>query len=454
MESYDILVIGGGPAGISIAKIINGQKKVGIIRPEEHSMIYCAMPYVIEDIIPGTKALKKDSLVTGSGADLIRDRVVSVDFNLKEVHTAGGNSYRYEKLVIATGAIPIMPPIEGTDKEGVGVFKTETDMSFILGKLQSGVEKAVVVGAGAIGIELAQALSDRGLEVHLVDIAESVLPNLVDPDMATDLGPELERKGIHLHLGRKVIAIEGNGAAQGVRLDDDSLLKLSGPDYCSVDTGPTGGLVLFSVGMRPDLEIFKDTILEIGRDGIFVDDKMQTSIRDVYAVGDCAQFTSGITGEIVSGKLATNAVPMAKLLARNLMGDTRSYPGFFNGAATRVGNFFVGGTGLSESAAERAGFQVVSSQSELTTQFPIMPDAKPVKVKLIADRNNRKLLGAQVVSGAPVTDRIDLLTFAIQKQSTVDELSALSYSAQPYQAFFPANNSIVQAAENIIRFLN
>jgi len=449
-KPYDVLVIGGGPGGISLCRVVNGQKKVGVMRAEDHSMVYCAMPYVIEQIIPIEKARKKDALVTDSGADLIRDTAAKVDFDSKTVRTESGAVYRYDKLVIATGVTPLLPPVQGIGKEGVSVFKTENDLNFINSRVDAGVQKAVVVGAGTIGVELAQALASRGLEVHLVDIADTVLPSLVDPDMAEELNPELERKGIHLHLGTRVVAVEGNEVAEGVRLDDGLLLNLVGPDHWTVGARPAGGLVLFAVGMRPDVDLFRDTKLQIGRDGIVVDDKMATSIQDVYAVGDCVQFVSAITGEVTSGKLATNAVPMAKLLARNLMGDNCSYPGFLNGAATKVGDLFVGGTGLSESAADRARIQVITAQAELTTQFPMMPDAKPLKVKLIVRRKNRRLVGGQVVSGAPVADKVDLLTFAIQKEATVEDLAALSYSSQPYQAFFPANNAIVQAAENII----
>ena len=142
---------------------------------------------------------------------------------------------------------------------------------------------------------------------------------------------------------------------------------------------------------------------------------------------------------------------MAKVLGFNMLGQNRTYPGFFNGAATKVGKFFVGGTGLTESAAVKLGYEVSVGYSEVTTQFPIMPDAKKIYFKLIADKRTRKLLGAQIVSGKPATGEVDLITFAIQKNSTVEDMTALSYSAQPYQSFFPAANGIVLAAEEILK---
>ena len=171
-------------------------------------------------------------------------------------------------------------------------------------------------------------------------------------------------------------------------------------------------------------------------------------------MNDCAQFKSGITGEIVSGKLATNAVPMAKIAGFNLIGQDRTYPGFFNGAPTKVGQYYAGGTGYSESAARRAGIETVTGHSEVTTQFPIMPEAKKMRTKLIAESGSHRLIGAQIVSGEPVTGRIDLLTFTIQNKATVEELTKLSYSAQPYQSFYSAANGIVLAAENILGRIN
>ena len=203
--------------------------------------------------------------------------------------------------------------------------------------------------------------------------------------------------------------------------------------------------------MKPQIDLVKNSGIETGRDGILVNGKMETSLTDVYAVGDCAQFVSGITGEVTPGKLATNAVPMAKILGFNLMGRDRTYLGFYNGAATKVGGYYVGGTGLPETAAESAGYSVRTGYSEVTTRFPIMPEAKRMKIKLVVDVASMRLLGAQIVSGEPVTGRIDLLTFAIQQKATVEDLTALSYSSQPYQSFFPAANGIVLAAEDILK---
>jgi len=441
MKKHELIVIGGGPAGITLAKML-GKSDIAIIRPENASMIYCAMPYVIEGLIPHQDTLKGDNLVTDNGGVLIRDEVLKIDFEGKALQMKSGESYEYGKLIIATGAVPFIPPVPGSKIKGVMGFKTEEDLDTINQLVNSGLKRAVVVGAGAIGIELVQALNDRNVEVHLVDMAASVLPNLIDEDMSNAVREELENQGIHLHLGVKVTEVRGTDSAEGVVLDTGDFINIAGHDG-------VGGLVVFAAGTRPEISLVENSTLEVGRDGILINNKMETNLSDVYAVGDCTQFTSGITGEITPGKLATNAVPMAKVLGFNLLGGDRQYPGFYNGAATKVGHFYIGGTGLTESSAKKAGYDFVTGNSTVTTKFPIIPGAKKKHLKLVVDRATRRILGAQIVSEEPVVGRIDLITFAIQMESTVEDLSALSYASQPHQSFYPAANIVVLAAEDI-----
>lgn len=447
MKNYDILVLGGGPAAISLVKTIKGARQVAVIRPEDHSMIYCAMPYAIEGLIPFEKTLKKDQLITDNQAELIRDEVTAVDFDQKIVTGVSGDTYGYEHLVIATGASPLLPPIEGSDLEGVYTFKTENDLANIMEVLEDGLEQAVVVGAGAIGIELAQALKEKGLTTHLVDIVPQILSNMADPEMTEEAEAHLIEKGIKLHLGKGVIQLKGQKYLEEVVLEKGNSIHFYSADECSlgVNHSQRKGILVFAVGMKPNVEMFKGTNLSMDPGGIVVNGKMETNIPGVYAAGDCAHYISGITKEGYPGKLATNAVPMGKILARLFLGEDTSYRGFYNGAATKVGDYYVGSTGFTEKqAAER--FDMVTSYSEFTTAFPIMPFAKKARMKLIVDRATGHLLGGQVVSGLPVTDKIDQITMAIQWKIPAEELVHLSYSSQPYQSFFPANNLLVQAA--------
>ena len=462
MKSFDVLVIGGGPAAITLAKNLGKEMNMALIRPEDHSMIYCAMPYAIEGLLETDKTLKSDKIVTDAGAELIRDTVIGVNFEEKRVSCAGGQEFGWERLVIATGAEPILPPIPGHDLDGVTVFKSQKDMERITAMVERGVRDAVVVGAGAIGVELAQALAAKDINTHLVDMVDAVLPNLADADMTAAAADELESAGIRLHLGRKVaglVAAGGSGEAAGATtaagadssvastVNTVSAVELEGGEKLPAQ------LVVFAVGMKPNIDLFENSGLEMLRDGIVVDGAMRTNIEDVYAAGDCVSYYSGITGERAGGKLATNAVPMARVLADTLRGRSREYEGFFNGSAIKAGNLFVGGTGLKEAEA-RARYDAVVSYAEFTTAFPIMPTAKKVKLKLIADRQSGRILGGQVVSGEPVTDKVDQMTMAIQFGITARQLLGFSYSSQPWQSFYPAHNLLVKAAEGLVAKMN
>lgn len=440
MEKFELLIIGGGPAAITVAKNIGKKRKTAIIRPEDHSMIYCAMPYAIEGILETEKTLKSDSIVTDVGVELIRDYATDIDFDNKTVKTSSGESYRYEDLVIATGADPILPHIEGSHLEGVMTFKTENDLKTIVNKIKAKVKEAVVVGAGAIGIELALSLDEIGIKTHLVDMFNRILPNMMGVDMIEPVEKELRKKsGITFHLGERVSSMHGDSHVEKLCFESGRKIAFKNKP-----------LVIFAVGMRPTVDFLRGTQLKIGRTGIIVDDMMKTNIDHVYAVGDCCEFHSAITGIVTLGKLATNAVPMGRLLAKNLLGDNRKYSGFYNGVATKIKNYYVGSTGLSEKAAKALEYDYIVGEAKFSTAFPIMPFAKEVKVKLIADRDSLMIIGGQVVSGVPVTDKIDQITMAIQYGINVSQLAQLSYSSQPYQSFFPANNLLAHACEMII----
>lgn len=305
-----------------------------------------------------------------------------------------------------------------------------------------GLKEAVVIGAGAIGIELAQAFNRSNVKTHLIDMFSTILPNMLDEDMINDVQKQLSDSGIKMNLGNKVLALKGTDYVQEVVLEKGEPIKFTSEP-----------LIVFAVGMKPSIEIFRNTKLEIGKTGIIVNERMETNIPNVYAVGDCVEYFNAITGKIGLGKLATNAVPMGKLVAKNILNDNRKYEGFYNGAATKVMNYFIGSTGLTEKAAIDNGYDIVIGKVKYTTAFPVMPFAKEVQIKLIADRNTKFILGGQVVSGEPVADKVDQITMAIQFGITVDKLVQFSYSSQPYQSFFPANNLITDAAEQILNQL-
>jgi len=447
-QGADLLIIGGGPAGIQASRMVKSMRpewRVAVIRPEDHSMVYCALPYAIEGLFPLEKTFKKDSLVTDCGAELIRGSVRAIEAADRRVLLEDGRSLGYRRLLIATGARPALPPVPGVQAENVFTVKTAGSVETIMKRIDAAHDvthepavrqRAVVIGSGAIGIEQATAYVARGLDVHLVEQRDHVLPHLLDEDMAEAPLQVLRDLGITVHLGRALDALEGGDQVNRVALLDGT----------RIDLDPGRDFVVVAVGMVPELGFLEGVEIERARDGLVVDARMRTSLPDVWAAGDCVAGVSGIDGDPLGGKLATNAVPMAKVAARDMLGEDVSYPGFFNGAATMVGRLRVGGTGFTENFARSRGLDVRTSIAETSTRFPMMPNAGQVRVKLVFETVSDRLIGAQVIGSEAVAERIDLLTFAIQHGSKVRDLAALSYSAQPWQTFFPARNAIVDAA--------
>jgi len=437
-----VLVIGGGPGGIQSTKTLktlNPEIDVTVIRPEPYSVIYCALPYVVEDLVDRQKVRKSDNLITETGATLVKDRAVSVDFENKIVKTEYSGSYNFDKLIISTGANPFIPPIKGNKLKNVVSVKTESDLDQILECVEKGAGKAVVVGAGNIGIEMSVALKHKGIETYLVEMQNRVVPNMLSKDLSKFPEKEIVDLGINLKLNVAVDELIGKERVEKVKLSNNETIALEKND-----------MVIMCVGVKPNVELFKNSPLEIDSDGIKVNESMETNIEDVYAVGDCTSYISYIDKKPLGGKLATNAVPMAKICAYLIFGKNYSYPGFINGAITKCVNWRMGGTGFSEEMARQRGFDIITAIGETTTRFPMIPGATKVYVKLIAEKNTLRILGAEVVAGESVPQFIDVVSYAIQKNSTAYDLFQFSYCAQPFQTFFPASNAIVQAAEKLL----
>ncbi len=441
-KQTDLLIIGGGPAGIQAARTIKSRRpdlSVTMIRKERASMIYCAIPYAMEGMFDAEVVLKKDSLVTEVGVDLIRETAEELNLKDKWVRTMEGTRVEYETLFFVPGSINLVPPIPGHDLEGVLTVKTEDDMNAITSRMDAGAKCAIAVGAGAIGLEQAMAFRHRGLKTHLVDLSDRILPNMSDPEMSGDAHKILEDQGITIHLNSGLQSLNGtDGRVTSVTLDSGEVIPLANEH----------DFVVLAVGMRPLTHLVEGQ-LDIGPGGIIVNNRMETSVPGVYSAGDVTQSWSGIDENLLDGKLATNAVPMAKVAAANIMGGDAEYPGIFNGSVTVVGDLRIGGTGFTETFAKSRGFETVVGYGETTSRFPMMPGATQLKVKLIADRHTGRIIGGQVVGKEAVAERIDVITLAIQTRMTAAQLAQLSYSAQPWQTFFPARNAIVQAASNI-----
>jgi len=450
----DVLIIGGGPAGIQASRMVKVSRpewEVTVLRPEPHSMVYCAIPYALEGLFSPEKTFKRDDLVTEVGTNLLRLKAVKVNAEDHTVDLEDGSSIHYAKLFICVGATPIRPPLPGVNLANVYTVKTGEDMARLLERLNGGRDycfdddtgsvpeglTAVVVGAGAIGLEQATAYRARGAEVHLVEMQNRPLPTMLDDEACSDrITAEILETGIHFHVGVSLEALVGEQECEAVVLSDGT----------RIDLEPRRDFVVLAIGMKPEIDFLDLDLFKHERDGLVVDSRMRTSVPDIWAGGDCTTFHSGIDGKPIGGKLATNAVPMAKVAAQDMMGMDAQYPGFFNGAVTVLGDLRIGGTGFTETLARDRGLEVFSTVAELPTRFPMMPEKGWIRMRLTFEKESLRLVGAQMIGTDSVAERLDLLTLAIQRSLTATDLTQLSYSAQPWQTFFPAKNVIVEAA--------
>ena len=440
-----IIVIGANAAGVDAASAARKKDRTAEITlvTEEKTPGYsrCGLPFVIGGQIPSFKDLivypaayfqmLKLNLKTETKATAIntKEKVVTV------VDKSGATeSLPYDSLVIATGADAFLPPIKGHEKQGILSLRTLEDGEKILEAVQNGAKSAVIMGAGLIGLETGVAFIERGLKVTVVEMLPQILPAMLDADMAKLVQARLEEKGMYILTGKRVEEFLGDDKVTGI---------MAGGEKIEAD------LFLSAFGVRANTKLAVDAGIPLGESrAIKTNGRMETDVKDVYAVGDCAESANSITYKPVCVQLGTVAVRHGKVAGANAAGAYSLFPGVFASAVTRLFETEAGVTGLTEAAAKRAGIEVVTGAISSKTKADYYPGALPVKVKLVVEKESQRLIGAQVVGGEEVTQRINALSFAIQKGMTVRELAKADTAYAP-----PLNETwdpMVLAAEMVL----
>lgn len=340
----------------------------------------------------------------------------------------------YDKLVLATGAQAVVPPIPGTDLENVFTLQGVHDAEGIRALLaQDKARDVVIVGGGLIGVEITEALVQRGCRVTMVEMMPQTL-RILDPDMACLVEQHMESHGVKVLVGTKVEALEGDGAVQSV---------LTGAGRIPAD------MVVLAVGVRPNVTLAQGAGLEIGRTGgIKVNDRMQTGDPDIFAAGDCVECKDLMTDGPCFVPLGSTANKQGRVAAVNLCGGQDRFPGVLGSTVCKVFDFCVGRTGLSEEAARAQGYDTVTALAPAPDKAHFMPGAKLLILKLIADRKSRKLLGAQAIGPGAGDKRIDVAAMGLTAGITVDQLANVDLCYAPPYA--PAMDNIITAA-NVLR---
>lgn len=375
----------------------------------------CGIPFVLGGHIPSFDDLIvfPPSFFRMMKLDLrLETTATSIDTGAKtvEIRDKAGKqeTLPYDSLIIATGAYPFVPPIKGREKRGVYVLRTIEDGERIDEAIKK-AKSAVVIGAGLIGLETAVALVERGLKTTVVELLPYVLPLMLDQDMASVVHKMLEERGMGIIVGRGVDEILGTERATGVSVAGEEI---------------PADLVVVATGVRANTELAQKAGIEVGlARAIKVNMRMETSVKDVYAAGDCVESVSLITHRPTISQLGTTAVRQAKVAGINAAGGYATFPGVLGSAVTKMFDIEIGATGLTEFMANRAGIQTVAGSITSKTRAEYYPGGKPIRVKIVVEKETQRIIGGQIVGGEEVAQRINALSFAIQKQMTIRELA-------------------------------
>lgn len=425
-----VFVLGGVAAGTKIAaKLMREDRANEVIvlnKGKNISYAGCGLPYYVGHVIENKEELivntpLKYEKLTGVKV-LTEVEAINVEPEVKKVtavdlKTQETKEYTYDKLVIAVGASPVKPPIEGCDLENVFFMRTPEDAIRLRETIDAGgIKKAVVVGAGYIGLEIAENLKTMGVRPFVLDMAPQILAPGFDKEMADYAEGKLSESGIPVVTGVAVTAIEGNGKVEKVVTSKKAY---------------KADLVVLSAGIRPNTAFLKDTGLEMFKGTILTNEYGETNLPDIYAAGDCAMVHNAITGKAAWSPMGSTANIAGRVIAQNMMGAKISYRGTLGTAVCKLPGINVGRTGLTEVQAKEEGFDPISVVTIVDEKAHYYPGAGLLAVKMIADRKTERLLGVQVVGDGAVDKVVDIAVTGIMLKGTLTQLSDLDFAYAP-----------------------
>lgn len=425
-----IVILGGVAAGTKIAAKLmreNRNYEVFILnKGAEISYAGCGLPYYVGHVIEEKSSLivhtpEKYTALTGAHV-LTRVEATKVDRARKEVtavhlDTQETAVYPYDKLVIATGASPIQPPIEGVNLKNVFFMRTPEDAISLRNLIATGdIKRVVVVGAGYIGLEIAENLAKSGVKPVVLDMAPHVLPGF-DEEFATYIEGKLADAGIPVVTGVRVTGLEGDDGKVRKVLTDRKAYKAD--------------LVVLSAGIRPNTAFLNDTGLEMVKGTLLTNEAGQTNDPDIYAAGDCAMVRSAITGKPAWSPMGSTANINGRIIAQNIAGKELRYRGSLGTAVCQLPGLNVGRTGLTEAQARGEGFDPISVVTIVDDKAHYMPGASTFAIKLIADRGTQQFLGVQVAGPGAVDKIVDITVTAIQCGATLDQMDGADFAYAP-----------------------
>jgi NADPH-dependent 2,4-dienoyl-CoA reductase/sulfur reductase-like enzyme len=440
-----VVVVGGDAAGMSAAsqaKRLAGDdlEVVALERGRHVSYSACGIPYWVGGVVDDVDRLvaRTPEQHRANGIDLrMRSEAVALDLDRREVEVRDHSSRRtyrlgFDDLVLATGAHPRRPDVPGIDADGVHGVQTLDDGEALLDGLAGDPRTAVVIGGGYIGVEMAEAMVNRGLEVTVVTRSAEPMATL-DPDMGRQVHDAMEGMGIDVWTSARLdeVATETDGRVRAVVTDRGEL---------------PADLVVLGTGVSPETTLAAQAGLPLGRWGGLTTD-LQMRVFDaegVWAAGDCVESIDLISGNRVHVALGTHANKQGRVVGTNLGGGYATFPGVVGTAVSKVCDLEIARTGLRERDCDAVGFRYLTVRVESTTRAGYYPGAEPVTVKLVVEQRSGRLLGVQIVGREGSAKRVDAMAVALWNRMTVEEIVSLDLGYAP--PFSPTWDPVLIAA--------
>jgi len=439
MKHYDVVVIGGSAAGLTAAITARRhypEKSVITVRIEEQVVIPCGIPYIFGTVQGPQEDLIPDAALDKNGIDLLVGKVTDIDREKQVITTDKGDQLGYDKLIIATGSVPIVPPFPGKDLPGI--FAVEKMVPYLNRMLEAlnNAKDLVIVGCGFIGVELAEeCIKSRDINIKIVEMLRHCLQLTYDVEFSLQAEEALKSAGIDILGEEKVESFLGDGKVEKVKL-------ASGHEI-------DADMVIIGIGAGANAELAKKAGLEIGPTrGIQVNRYMQTSDDNIFACGDCAEKVSFFDGKPSRLKLASIAAMEARVAGANLFSPRRANMGVIGVYSTVLGDTAFAAAGLTEASAKENGYRVLVGEAAASNRHPGgMPGAKMLKVKLVFDAGTRVIIGGQVSGAKSGGELINAISACIHQRMTADDIATFQTGTHPGLTASPIAYQLVNAAE-------
>lgn len=444
MQKFDIVIIGASAAGVTAAVTARRHypnKSIAVIRKEKQVSIPCGIPYAFGVVgTPEKNLIPADDMFVKNKITSIIGEVTVIDRNEKRLTLSDNNQFGYDRLVIATGSNPVIPPIPGKEKRNV--FAIQKDVPYLQNVI-SALQEAhhlCIVGCGFIGVEIAEECKRRkpDLKVTIVEMLTHCLQLVYDEEFCLKAESTLKEQGIELLLDEKVVSFEGNVQIEGVKLGNGRLLDAD--------------MVILGIGAAANTAIAMKAGLDIGpTKGVQVNRYMQTSDSAIFACGDCAEKVSFFDGKPSGLKLASVATMEARVAGANLFSTNRANMGVIGVYSTVLGDCAFAAAGLTKTQAVEKGYDVIVGESESMNRHPAcMPGGAMLKVKLLFEAASQVIIGGQVTGAKSGGELINTISACIHQRMTADDIATFQTGTHPALTASPIAYQLVNAAEMAI----